>query len=95
VRDDFAVDEHARRVAASVLDALTAFDRGAVSVADVQASVASAAQALDHANVHLIELLNRLEPDLEEVRFAVPLDEQPAAVRERSAPVRRLLAAEG
>lgn len=89
------MDEHARKITAPVLETLNGFDRGSVSVADIQAAVAAAAQALDNSNARLIELLNLLEEGLEEIRFATPVEQHPAAVRERSRAIRELLAAEG
>ena len=89
------MDEHARKITAPVLETLNGFDRGSVSVADIQVAVAAAAQALDNSNARLIELLNLLEEDLEEIRFATPVEQHPAAVRERSRAIRELLAAEG
>ncbi len=45
------MDEHARRVMAAVLDALSPFDSVSVSVAEIQSAVAAAAQALDNGRL--------------------------------------------
>jgi len=74
--------------------ALEGFERGDVTVVDLQAVVVAAAGALDNSNTELVQALGVLGEDLEEIRFAMPVDDQPAAVRERSTEVRALLDAE-
>jgi hypothetical protein len=94
VRHDCPVDEHARRVTAPVRVALEGFERGYVTVADLQAAVAAAAGALDNSNVGLVQALGALAEELEEIRFALPQEDQLAAVRTRSSEARALLDAE-
>ena len=79
---------------APVRVALEGFERGDVTVVDLQAVVVAAAGALDNSNTELVQALGVLGEDLEEIRFAMPVDDQPAAVRERSTEVRALLDAE-
>jgi len=85
------VDDHARRVTAPVRVALEGFERGDVTVADLQAAVAAAAEALDNSNAGLIQALGALVEDLDEIRLAMPQEDQLAAVRTRSGEARALL----
>jgi len=94
VGHDCRVDDHTRRVTAPVRVALEGFERGDVTVADVQAAVVAASGALDNSSAGLAHALGALGEDLEEIRFAMPVEDQPAAVRARSTEVKALLAAE-
>jgi hypothetical protein len=88
------VDDHTRRVTAPVRVALEGFERGDVTVADLQAAVVAASGALDNSNAGLAHALGALGEDLEEIRFAMPVEDQPAVVRARSTEVKALLDAE-
>jgi hypothetical protein len=92
VRDDRSVDDHARRVVLPVLEALARYEAGLASVADLQASAAGAAGALDNASAALRAALMRLDSDLEMVRFATPAAEERAAVETAVVDLRRLTA---
>jgi hypothetical protein len=85
------MDEHALRVTASVLAALDQHPRGQVSIADLQAAVTAAAGALDNSNAAVVALLERLDADLEMLRFTLSPDDQPTAVQRRAAALRQVL----
>ena len=90
--DTVLMDEHAARVVGRVLVMIDRFERGAASVADLQRSVAGAAGALDNANADLRRVLERLDSELELIRFAVSDTERVPAVRDATRALRQLTA---
>ena len=84
------VDAHAREVMAPVLDCLARYESGAAPLTELQAATGAAAAALDNATVDLRVGLERLEPDLEEIVFTVPVADQPPAVSRAFDRVRHL-----
>jgi hypothetical protein len=77
-----SVDEHARRVVQGVLEAAAAVRDGRASISDLQASAAGAAGALDNSYADLRAALERLDSDLEMIRFTVDDASQAAAIRQ-------------
>jgi hypothetical protein len=75
------MDEHAQRVVQGVLEAAAAVRDGRASINDLQASAAPAAGALDNSNADLRAALERLDSDLEMIRFTVDDANQAAAIR--------------
>jgi hypothetical protein len=75
------MDDHAARVTEPVLRALDAYERDQASVADVQAAVGGAADALDNSHADIIAVLRETDADLEVVQYATPLTEQGDAMR--------------
>jgi hypothetical protein len=76
------MDEHAARVVEGVLVMIDRFELGAASIADLQASAEDAAGALDNSNADLRRVLERLDNELELIRFTVSDTERVRAVRE-------------
>jgi hypothetical protein len=85
------VDDHAQRVLAPVLDAVDRVQAGDAPVAELQASVASAAGALDNAHAETRLALERLDSDLEMIRFTVDVTDQASAVRAKTAQLLELI----
>ena len=86
------MDEHAARVVDGVLAMIDRFELGAASVADLQVSAEGAAGALDNSNVGLRPVLERLDNELERIRFMVSDAERVQAVREATRELRQLTA---
>lgn len=86
-----AVNDHQRRVTASLLVTLARYDDGRATVADVQAAASTAAGALDNSNGELKAALERVDADLEEIQFTVPVHHQHAAVEGVVEDLRRVL----
>jgi hypothetical protein len=85
------MDEHARRVTAGVRRALDDYEAGSATVADIQSTAAGAAGALDSTNTDLRNALERLDTDLEMIRFTVSVEDERSAVQSASADLRRFL----
>ena len=86
------MDEHAARVVEGVLVMIDRFELGAASVADLQASAEGAAAALDNSNADLRRVLERLDKELELIRFTVSDAERVQAVREATRALRQFTA---
>jgi len=86
------MDEHAARVVEGVLVMIDRFELGAASVADLQASAEGAAGALDNSNAGLRRVLERLDNELELIRFTVSDAGSVQAVREATRALRQLTA---
>jgi hypothetical protein len=86
------MDEHAARVVEGVLVMIDRFVRGAASVADLQVSAEGAAAVLDNSNADLRRVLERLDNELELIRFTVSDAESVQAVREATRTLRQLTA---
>jgi hypothetical protein len=86
------MDEHAARVVEGVLVMIDRFELGAASVADLQVSAEGAASALDNSNADLRRVLERLDNELELIRFTVSDAERVQAVREATQALRQLTA---
>ena len=84
----YNMDEHAQRVVQRVLEAAAAVHEGRASIADLQATTTGAAGALDNSNADLRTALERLDSDLEMIRFTVEEAHQGAAIRQVVEPVR-------
>ena len=90
--DNVRMDKHAARVLEGVLLMIDRFERGAASVADLQVSAEGAAGALDNSNADLRRVLERLDNELELIRFTVSDAERVQAVREATRALRQLAA---
>jgi hypothetical protein len=77
-----------RSVVQRVLELATAVHTGRASIADLQTATAGAAGALDKAHAALRAALERLDSDLEMIRFTVDDAHQAAAIRRALEPVR-------
>lgn len=86
------MDEHAARVVKGVLVMIDRFELGAASVADLQASAEGAASALDNSNVGLRRVLERLDDELELIRFTVSDAKRVQAVHEATRALRQFTA---
>ena len=86
------MDEHAARVVEGVLVQIDRFELGAASVADLQVSAEGAAGALDNSNAGLRRVLERLDNELELIRFTVSDAERVQAVREATRALRQFTA---
>jgi hypothetical protein len=87
------MDEHPRRVVQRVLEAAAAVYEGRASIADLQTTTSAAAGSLDNSNADLRAALERLDSDLEVIRFTVDDALQVAAVRQAVKPVRDIAGA--
>ena len=76
---------------AGVRRALDDYEAGRATVADIQSAAAGAAGALDSTNADLRNALERLDNDLEMIRFTVSAEDERSAVRSTSADLRKLL----
>jgi hypothetical protein len=86
------MDEHAARVVEGVLVMIDRFELDAASVADLQTSAEGAAGALDNSNADLRRVFERLDNELELIRFRVSDAERVQAVREATRALRQLAA---
>ena len=75
-----------------VLVMIDRFELGAASVADLQVSAEGAAGALDNSNADLRRVLERLDTELELIRFTVSDAERVQAVREATQALRQFTA---
>jgi hypothetical protein len=75
------LNDYNTAVAERLLAAITRFEAGTLTLADVHAAVHSAAPLFENDGSGVAEATRLAEADLEEIRFTVLLDEQrPAAV---------------
>ena len=86
------MDEHAARVVKGVLVMIDRFELGAASVADLQGSAEGAVSALDNSNAGLQRILERLDNELERIRFMVSDAESVQAVHEATRALRQFTA---
>jgi hypothetical protein len=84
----YSMDAHGRRVVQRVLEAAAAVHEGRASIADLQTTTSGAAGALDNSNADLRAALERLDSDVEVIRFTVDDALQAAATRQAVEPVR-------
>lgn len=63
------VDDHFRRVTNELMEALDGYLDGGTTVESLHAAVAGAAAALDNEHQELKDLLEQLDPVLEETQF--------------------------
>jgi hypothetical protein len=84
----YHMDEHARRVVQRVLEAAAAVQERRASIASLQTATAGAAGALDNSSADIRAALERLDSDLEMIRFTVGEAHQAAAIRQAVGPLR-------
>jgi len=87
----YGMDEHARRVVSRVLEVATAVHEGRATIADLQTTAGGAAGALDNSEADLRAALERLDSELEMIRFTVDEALQPAAIQQAVEPVRDIV----
>jgi hypothetical protein len=75
IRQDVRVDDHAARVLASLERAIAGYRSRTSSVQDLQWAVATAAGALDNRYADLVEVLRRVDSDLEMASYAMPAED--------------------
>lgn len=75
-RDTRGMDEHARRVAQTFVDAVEGFRGGRISLLQLSATASRAAASIDNANAPLRGLLEGAAGDLEYAHFTIQSEEQ-------------------
>jgi hypothetical protein len=70
------MDDHAAQVLGSLERAIAGYRSGTTSVQELQWAASAVAGALDNTYADLIELLRRVDSDLEMATYAMPEDEE-------------------
>jgi hypothetical protein len=83
-----------RAILVAILRAIDDLEAGRSSIAEVQQQLEANALTLDRSAGDLVQALRAVDADLEEIRFAMLLDEQHPAAVFRLDPVRAMVAAE-
>ena len=89
------MDDHFRRVTDRLLEALDGYLAGEQTIESLQAEVATAAAVLDNQYRRVKQRLEELDPDVEEIAFLCPVDEQKEAVANLVADLRSVIANAG
>jgi DNA-binding IclR family transcriptional regulator len=92
IADNEHVDDHARRMMQTFLDAVDDYRGRRSSLLDLSRCAGQTAATIDNASAPLPMLLERAESDLEYVHFAVPSEDRAVEVERIVRPILAALA---